>query len=183
MRRSVSVAPGRQRAIRRARWKQSRSPLGAGRRAARIRKLNFRERPGGHRARILCSADAGSRGGLLLSTVIFYAVPRPRIPSWHGGDTKRTVSVVGFNDRILLGSLGTTIESREEVMRVQFLNADNGAALSRANQRRSICGGRTVNWYSQNNGSVCLRRLIKAPTRRPAEPEDLSTSDAALPAR
>jgi hypothetical protein len=61
-------------------------------------------------------------GGLLLATVIFYAAPRPRIPLMRWGDTRKSISVVGFNDTIDLGGLGETLESREEVMRVRMLD-------------------------------------------------------------
>jgi hypothetical protein len=82
--------------------------------------------PGGEKAGIVPELFARLSllvvGGLLLATVIFYAAPRPRMPLWPG-DRGRKISVVGFNDKIDLGSLGgATLESREEVMRVKFMD-------------------------------------------------------------
>ena len=89
-------------------------------------------------------------GGLLLATIIFSIAPRPRIPSWRGGDTQKAVAVVGFNDRIELGVLGgDMIESREEVMRVKLLDAATRQPY-RLSSNEIYLRGTAVTWYSHN---------------------------------
>ncbi len=107
-------------------------------------------------------------GGLLLATVIFYTAPRPRIPSWRGGDTKRQISVVGFNDKIALGGLGDTLESREEVMRVQLLEESTREPYPLIDKEIYL-RGTAVTWYSENQ----WRRMPPSAYRddQPALPE------------
>jgi hypothetical protein len=89
-------------------------------------------------------------GGLLLATVIFYIAPRPRIPSWRG-DTRKPIKVVGFNDTISLGDLGgETIESREEVMRVRFLDAATRQPY-RLLSHEIYLRGTAANYYLKND--------------------------------
>ena len=85
-------------------------------------------------------------GGLLLATVIFYAAPRPRIPSFPGG-SNRPISVVGFNDNIELGGLGEMVESREEVMRVRLQDPSTRQPYPLLNHEIYL-RGTAVNWYS-----------------------------------
>ncbi len=108
--------------------------------------------PGGERAGIVPEffgrLSLIIAGGLLLATVIFYAAPRPRIPSFRG-DTNRKISVVGFNDAIQLGGLGAMIESREEVMRVRLLDPSTRQPYQLQSGEIYI-RGTAVNWYSGN---------------------------------
>ena len=120
-------------------------------------------------------------GGLFLATVIFYAVPRPRIPSFRGRDTHRSLSIVGFNDKILLGSLSDTIESREEVMRVQFLDARTRQPCP-VRTAEVYLRGAEVNWYFQNEWFRTPPPVYQSANRQAEEPEDLSLGRR-LPAR
>jgi transglutaminase-like putative cysteine protease len=64
-------------------------------------------------------------GTLALSLVIFFTVPRLGQPAWRGSSVSPR-QVVGFNDKIMLGELGETLESREEVMRLQLFDPTTG---------------------------------------------------------
>ena len=65
------------------------------------------------------------------------------------GEANSKVSVVGFNDQINLGTLGETIESRDEVMRVQLLDP----AMRKPYPLRDevYLRGTVVSWYSKNH--------------------------------
>lgn len=59
---------------------------------------------------------------LALAMALFFAVPRFGQLSWRGS-IARPQPLVGFSDKVALGELGRIIESRDEVMRVQFIDA------------------------------------------------------------
>ncbi len=61
-------------------------------------------------------------GALALTPLLFFTVPRFGRSSYRGTDTA-VRRVVGFNDQVTLGEIGTIIESREEVMRVRLSRA------------------------------------------------------------
>jgi hypothetical protein len=117
-------------------------------------------------------------GGLMLAVVIFYTVPRPRIPSWHGGDSQRSVAIVGFNDQIKLGGLGETIESREEVMRVRLLDAASRQPYLLRTPEIYL-RGTSVYWYSDNEWHRMTPRHIAddaAQQRDPDEPAEATSN-------
>lgn len=60
-----------------------------------------------------------------LTFIIFFAVPRYGQVTFRGTLSKPQ-TLVGFNDKVKLGSLGKIIESREAVMRVQFFKGRRG---------------------------------------------------------
>jgi hypothetical protein len=63
---------------------------------------------------------------MALTAVLFFAVPRFNQVTRRGPITPPQ-TLVGFNDEVMLGELGKVIESREAVMRVQFLD-DNAVS-------------------------------------------------------
>ncbi len=69
-----------------------------------------------------------SRMGLntmALTFIVFFAVPRFGQVNLRGSLAKPQ-PLVGFNDKVMLGELGKIIESREAVMKVQFLKGASG---------------------------------------------------------
>ncbi len=60
-----------------------------------------------------------------LTSVLFLTLPRFGHLGWRG-PTVRPQRLVGFSDRVTLGELGEIIESRSEVMRVQFSDYRTG---------------------------------------------------------
>jgi protein-glutamine gamma-glutamyltransferase len=59
---------------------------------------------------------------MALTFVLFYALPRFEQVAWRKPvGQPQPETLVGFTDKVKLGELGKTVESREEVMRVQFL--------------------------------------------------------------
>ena len=98
----------------------------------------------------------------------------------RGGDTQRSVSVVGFNDKISLGWLGETIESREEVMRVQFLDAGTLQPYPLA-EHEIYLRGATANWYSKNQWAHLPPWAYRGGDSQAAEPEVLFPPDERFP--
>jgi len=115
-------------------------------------------------------------GALILATVIFYSVPRPKIPSWPG-DSKRTLSVVGYEGKITLGRLGTTIESREEVMRVRLLDDKTREPFPMRSPEIYLRGS-VVTWYSQNQWRHEVPVGYREQQRRLPDSDDGSDADA-----
>jgi hypothetical protein len=62
---------------------------------------------------------------MALTFIVFFAVPRYGQVNLRGSLAKPQ-PLVGFNDKVTLGELGKIIESREAVMRVQFLKGASG---------------------------------------------------------
>ncbi|MEI8372096.1 MAG: DUF3488 and transglutaminase-like domain-containing protein [Planctomycetota bacterium] len=87
-------------------------------------------------------------GALFLATVIFCAVPRPRLSAWRG-EARKTLATVGFNDQIALGGLGETIESRQEVMQLKLV--DPATRQVDPMREEVYLRGSVVTWYSQNH--------------------------------
>jgi protein-glutamine gamma-glutamyltransferase len=66
---------------------------------------------------------------MALTLILFFALPRFGHVAWRKPITQpQPESLVGFTDKVKLGELGKTIESREEVMRVQFFRGENDSA-------------------------------------------------------
>jgi hypothetical protein len=88
------------------------------------RQFDFTVTPGGHGQAVLCRslfARVGRMGlhSLALALVLFFTVPRFGHVAWRGPLAKPR-ALVGYSDKVVLGSLGRIIESRDEVMRVWF---------------------------------------------------------------
>jgi hypothetical protein len=88
------------------------------------RQFDFTVTPGGHGQAALCRslfARLGRMGlhSLALALVLFFTVPRFGHVAWRGPMAKPR-ALVGFSEKVQLGSLGQIIESRDEVMRVGF---------------------------------------------------------------
>jgi transglutaminase-like putative cysteine protease len=58
-------------------------------------------------------------GTVLLTAVIFFALPRLGNSAWRGPGAALRKSV-GFSDQVMLGELGSIIENRQEVLRIRF---------------------------------------------------------------
>jgi protein-glutamine gamma-glutamyltransferase len=86
---------------------------------------------------------------LLLAGIIFYAAPRYRLSAWRG-DSSQVLSTVGFNDQITLGGLGTTIESRQEVMQLKLFDKATREVYPLRDEEVYLRGS-AVRWYSQGN--------------------------------
>ena len=92
-------------------------PLAAG-------QSEFMATPGGNGQAAICRALFGRLGrmglySLALAIVLFFTLPRFGQLAWRGPGA-RPRALVGFSDKVALGSLGQVIESRDEVMRVRF---------------------------------------------------------------
>ena len=103
--------------------KPSRWPLAA-------RQAEFSSVPGGNSHAGVCRdlVRRITRMGIstmALTFVVFFAVPRYGQVTLRGSIAKPQ-PLVGFTDRVTLGELGKIIESREAVMRVQFLKGLSG---------------------------------------------------------
>ncbi len=64
-------------------------------------------------------------GTLLLTAVVFFALPRLGRTAWRGAAVA-TKHLVGYSGKVTLGELGEIIESEEEVMRIQFDDGPSG---------------------------------------------------------
>ena len=63
-----------------------------------------------------------------MTLVVFFTVPRLGETAWRGAIVRQR-HMVGFDDRVKLGALGSLVENPEEVMRVQLLDEDSGRML------------------------------------------------------
>ena len=64
-------------------------------------------------------------GTLVLAAVIFCTVPRLGRAAWRASPAAQR-SIIGFNDTITLGQLGSVLESRQHVMWVELTNRATG---------------------------------------------------------
>ena len=87
-------------------------------------------------------------GALLLATILFSTVPRPRLSAWRG-EARKTVTTVGFNDQITLGGLGETIEDPQEVMQLKLVDPATRQVYPMRDD--VYLRGSTVVSYSQNH--------------------------------
>ena len=62
-------------------------------------------------------------GSMLLALVVFISVPRLGKSAWTGSEAFEK-QIVGFDDQITLGELGTLLESRDDVMQVRLIFKD-----------------------------------------------------------
>jgi transglutaminase-like putative cysteine protease len=92
-------------------------------------------------------------GALLLAGVIFSTVPRPHLSAWHGEGTK-SITTVGFDDKITLGTLGEAIENPQEVMQLKLVDPATNSDYSMRDD--VYLRGSVVNWYSQNHWRFVL---------------------------
>jgi transglutaminase-like putative cysteine protease len=76
---------------------------------------------------------------LLVSLLVFFTLPRGGETAWRvAGAGSR--SLVGFNDTMALGEMGEILESREEVLRIRFVDAATNE-LYRVNDEVLLRGG------------------------------------------
>ena len=85
---------------------------------------DFVATPGGNGQAAICRGLFGRLGrmglhSLALALVLFFTLPRFGQLAWRGPAAKPR-ALVGFSDKVALGSLGQIIESPDEVMRVRF---------------------------------------------------------------
>ena len=85
---------------------------------------DFVATPGGNGEAAICRGLFGRLGrmglhSLALALVLFFTLPRFGQLAWRGPAAKPR-ALVGFSDKVALGSLGQIIESPDEVMRVRF---------------------------------------------------------------
>ncbi len=87
-------------------------------------------------------------GALLLAGAIFWTVPRPHLPAWHG-DSRHIIATVGFNDKIALEAMGETLENPQEVMQLKLVDR----ATQQVDPMRDdiYLRGSVVTWYSHNH--------------------------------
>lgn len=64
-------------------------------------------------------------GTLAMTLLVFFTVPRLGESAWRGAITRQR-HMIGFDDRVKLGALGSLVENREEVLRVQLLDESTG---------------------------------------------------------
>jgi hypothetical protein len=65
-------------------------------------------------------------GTLVLTSVIFFSLPRWGLDPWRGAMGQR-IPTVGFSDEVTLGELGSILENPEEVLRIRFSEYFTGA--------------------------------------------------------
>ena len=105
-------------------------------------------RPVGSGRRVVRPAGADRRRRMFLAAVMFYTVPRPRRPAWHG-DSGKTIATVGFNDQIELGGMGETMEDPQEVLQLKLVDQATGEVDPMRDD--VYLRGSVVTWYSQNH--------------------------------
>ena len=103
-----------------------RAAMAAGRAAGRLCQPAGRKLSGGRAGRSVPAAGTHGSGTLALTLLLFFAVPRSGQLPWRG-PIVNPEPLVGFSDKVTLGELGQIIESRDEVMRVEFYDALNDA--------------------------------------------------------
>ena len=99
---------------------------------------------------------------LLVTIVIFLAVPRFGNTAWRGG-TSAAGRTVGFSQKVTLGALGDVIENPDIVMRVQFVDDRTGEPIQV--RREPLFRGSVVTTYAHQQWSHRSRRY-----RRTVEP-------------
>ncbi len=96
---------------------------------------DFVATPGGNGQAAICRGLFGRLGrmglhSLALALVLFFTLPRFGQLAWRGPAAKPR-ALVGFSDKVALGSLGQIIESPDEVMRVRFYQYPANTPLRR----------------------------------------------------
>ncbi|MGA2256637.1 MAG: transglutaminaseTgpA domain-containing protein, partial [Thermoguttaceae bacterium] len=112
-------------------------------------------------------------GALLLAAIIFSTVPRFRLSAWRG-EGRKTLATVGFNSQIMLGGLGETLESPEEVMQLKLVDPATGQVYPMRDD--VYLRGSEVAWYSQNQW-----RRTPPPNSPEPDPQPLSENSLSDP--
>jgi len=107
-------------------------------------------------------------GTLMLTLVLFATVPRMGYTAWRGAVVGQR-QTVGFSDTVTLGELGTIIESREEVLRLQLLDPTTGAAI-KAGEELYLRGAVLMHYGLRGRGQWSGQLSGLAARPRPLEP-------------
>ncbi len=109
-------------------------------------------------------------GTLVLTSLLFFIVPRFGRPAWQGARPD-AVKLVGFSDRVILGELGPILESPRPVMRVELFDGESPDRHYRARDELYLRGailtyydnGQWEDRTSPRKGDGALFRANAAP--------------------